>query len=129
MAILPVAGAAALTAVLFAGHPELWLFAFYISTVCAYISMFVGVVPLLWLSRRFDRRGWYDYAASGFLGTLAPWLVITLGFGGFERSIGAARAAPSSAVLFLAVPAAIAGAAAVVFWFACGRGARPGHGI
>ena len=80
MAILPVAGAAVLTALLFASHPALWLFAFGVSTACAYVSMFVGVMPLLWLSRRFDRRCWYDYAASGFLGTLLPWLAITLVF-------------------------------------------------
>ena len=129
MAILPVAGAAVLTALLFAAHPALWLFAFGISTVCAYVSMFVGVVPLLWLSGRLDRRRWYNYAASGFLGTLLPWLAITLAFGGFERSIGAATAAPSSATFFLVLPAAIAGAAAVIFWLACVRASRPRHGV
>lgn len=129
MGILPVAGAAVLTALLFAGHPALWLFVFGVSTACAYVSMFVGVMPLLWLSKRFDRRCWYDYAASGFLGTLLPWLAITLVFGGFERSVGAASAAPSAATLFLVTPAAIAGVAAVVFWFASVPGSRPRHGI
>ena len=129
MAILPVAGAAVLTGLLFAGHPALWLFAFGVSTACAYVSMFVGVMPLLWLFRRFDRRCWYDYAASGFLGTLLPWLAITLAFGGFERSIGAASAAPSSAIFFLVLPAAIAGVATVIFWLASVQGPRPRHGI
>ena len=131
MALLPPSGAALLTLLLFPASPRAWFLAFVIATVCAYVSMFVGVVPLLLLSRRLMWRGWYHYAGAGFLGVLLLWLVPALTLGGFERTLGSqsSSATSSSAIAFLMLPAAIASIAAVVFWLACVRPARPRNGI
>jgi hypothetical protein len=128
LAFLPLASAAALTLFLIGLGPRIWLFALIISTVCACISMFIGVVPLLLFFRRLGWRRWFHYAIAGFTGVLLIWLVPVLTLSGLERGMGSFTSqgmsgvwAAATEVLFLIVPAAIASVASVVFWFFCDR--------
>jgi hypothetical protein len=119
MALLPLVGAILFTLLLSAAIPGMWFLVFCMSTVCAYGSTFLGVVPLLLLFKRFDRRKWFHYAIAGFLGVFLLWLVPVLTLSGFERSIGSFGVPLSGTVAFLTLPAAIASVGAVVFWFFC----------
>ena len=129
MALLPLLGATLLTLLLSAAIPAVWFLVFCMSTVCAYGSTFIGVVPLLLLFKRFNRRRWFHYAIAGFLGVFLLWLVPVLTFSGFERSIGSLGGPWSGTVAFLMLPAAIASVGSVVFWFFCVRQEHTHNGI
>src|SRR5262245_3427320 len=113
---LPLACAAVLVVVLFAAEPRIWLLAFIVSAACAYISLVVGVVPLLLLFKRLGWQGCFHFAVGGYAGVLGVWLVPVAVFGAFQPS-ATAQATPAfaQAVAFLSLPGFIAAGAAVVF--------------
>jgi hypothetical protein len=122
LGLLPLACAAVLVGVLFAGEPSIWPLAFIVSAACAYVSLVVGVVPLLLLFKRLGWRGWYHFAAAGYAGVQIVWLVPAAVFGIFQsRLLSRAESGLAQAVAFLSIPGIIAAVAAVTFWFLCVR--------
>jgi hypothetical protein len=119
---LPLACAAVLDGVLFAGEPIIWPLAFIVSAACAYVSLVVGVVPLLFLFKRLGWRSWHHFAAAGYAGVLIVWLVPAAVFGIFQSWLPSqVESGVAQAVAFLSVPGIIAATAAVAFWFLCVR--------
>ena len=127
LAGLPLASAMALTLVIFPFEPRLWLVVFFFSTVCAYGSAFIGVMPLLWLFRRFGWRQWFHFAIAGFLGVFLLWLIPILTMVVFNISLGnLPDRSPLQSIAFLVLPASIAAVAAIVFWVLCIQ-RKPSH--
>ena len=119
---LPLACAAILVVVLFAGESRFWPLAFIVSAACSYISLAVGVVPLLLLFKRLGWRNWHHFAAAGYAGVLIVWLVPAAVFGVFETRLPShTEWGLAQAVAFLSVPGIIAAIASVTFWFLCAR--------
>jgi len=136
LALLPAAAAVLLTLVLFVSQPSFWPLAFPIIVICAYVSMLIGVVPLLIVFRRLRWQSWIHFAIAGYFGVLLVWLVPAVVFGAFKQSMeslsfGASLVGESSvsaAVVFLSLPGVIASVAAVLFWFLCVRRKRTQNG-
>lgn len=125
LAALPPAAAILLTFFLYATKPAIWLTAFAVFTVCAYVTMFVALVPLLLLFKRFDWQNWFHYAIAGFAGVFFPWTIPALTIDGFEQSIApyfcswVGSLFSRTAIGFLVLPAMIAAAMSTAFWFIC----------
>jgi hypothetical protein len=117
LALLPLIGAAILTIAIFPTQPSVWLIAFMVSAAFAYVSSFLGVIPALFLFRRFEWQHPVHYAIAGFVGVYMPWLLVGM----------ALRVTPSSSQStagFLLLPAAIGAVMCLVFSF----GSRGQHG-
>jgi hypothetical protein len=76
LAALPAVGSAIFTLAMFLTKPTIWLVAFIATSMGAYATAFLGVMPILLV---FRRRRWtrlLHYAVAGFAGVLLPWFVV-----------------------------------------------------
>jgi hypothetical protein len=126
LALLPLAGAALVTLALFAGSLRLPL-PFFFAVICAYVSTFLGVMPVLVLFRRLGWQQWHHYAIAGYLGVVFLWLVPFAVLRAFQHGAQIAQTSSEghgllTGVTFLSIPGAIAAVGAVVFWYFCRRG-------
>lgn len=108
LAALPAIGSAAFSVGLFPAKPGLWPIAFVLTAMGAYVTAFLGVMPLLFV---FRQRGWigpYHYAVAGFLGVLVPWFFI--GMAAEYIGSGSAKAQLGEMLLFASSIGAACGA-------------------
>jgi hypothetical protein len=78
----------------------------------AYVTAFLGVMPLLYA---FRQRGWtgpYHYAVAGFLGVLVPWFIV----GTMAEYIGSSSAKAQVGEMLLLASSIGAACTAVFGW-------------
>ena len=121
LAVLPVVSGALLTTLLSLFAPRAWFLTFLVSSGCAYVSMFIGIVPLLHLSKRRNWQGCQHYALAGCFGTAALWIPMELAFNGFAqnmagRVISARSVSITPSGMFVLLPIAVGALACIIFW-------------
>jgi hypothetical protein len=106
-------------------NPAIWLLAAFITSLAAYASLFIGVLPTLMLFKRFGWQGPFHFVAAGFLGVFLLWMFPALALISFRGDLGAPSPGDyASAVKLLMLPSSLSSDAAFVFWFVCRRYGR-----
>jgi hypothetical protein len=101
--------------------------AFGVLVLCAYVSLLLGVAPLLVWFERMGWRSWFHFALAGCAGVVLPWLLLAAAtakfrHGGFDLAAGAVPWGTLLAALSL--PGGFGAGAALLFWRLCVRRPR-----
>ncbi len=125
LGVLPLLASAVMVVAMAPGNPAVWLLAAFITSVAAYASLFIGVLPTLMLFKRFGWQGPFHFVAAGFLGVFVLWMFPALVLISFQGDLGALSPRDyASAVKLLMLPSSLSSGAAFVFWFVCRRSRR-----
>jgi hypothetical protein len=103
------------------------LVAFGVLVLCAYVSLLLGVAPLLVWFKRMGWRTWFHFALAGYAGVVLPWLLLAAAIakfrhGGFDLAADTVPWGPLLAALSLS--GAFGAGAALLFWRVCVRRPR-----
>jgi len=125
LGVLPPLASVVMVVAMAPGKPAIWLLAAFITSLAAYASLFIGVLPTLMLFKRFGWQGPFHFVAAGFVGVFVLWMFPALVLISFQGDLGALSPRDyASAVKFLMLPSSLSSGAAFVFWFVCRRSRR-----